>query len=377
MLDRSTFFYNPFTEEYVFSIRGQQTVKWGSVSYRPRLRLFHSASTFLAAGKWEKNEPLLWIKPDSADKVDLTASNEIPQLYNFDSIAYESLMLGFHQMWYGPENDDIAKTQDPKITELQLGFSRDGFHYDRPNRNAFIKASRTQGTWDYGYLQSATGGVIVYDDEIRIYYSAFSGDFYECSYHHEGSYLGGSVGYATLRRDGFASMNGTGTLLTKPLTVTKDVKYLFVNTATTSGSLKAEITDKDGNVLQGFSAEECVAITDNTCKTMVTWQGGSDLSMLRGKEFRVRFYMENGELYSFWLAPDEQGESGGEMAAGYVGAELDTPAEETTATETVAITDAAPEKKSGCGGCGSSLSLALPAAAAALTAVLLRRRKKA
>jgi len=384
--DRSTFFYNPFTKEYVFSIRTARTAKWGYLSYKPRMRLFHSASTFLAAGQWEKNEPISWIKPDAEDKIDYSISNEIPQLYNFDSIAYESLMLGFNQMWYGPENDVISKTKNPKITELQVSFSRDGFYYDRPNRNAFISASRTEGTWDYGYLQSATGGVIVYDDFIRIYYSGFSGDFAKDALVWEGAYVGGSVGYATLRRDGFASMNGTGSLLTKPLTVTKEVKYLFVNTSTTEGSLKAEILDKNGNVLEGFSAEDCVAITDNTCKTMVSWQNGKDLSMLRGKEFRIRFLMENGELYSFWLAPDEHGASNGELAAGYVSEEesAETAPPVQTPNETEAIpsedtTTAASDTTSSKSGCRSSLSTAIPVVLSATTVAcgsIIRKKKK-
>lgn len=320
MLDRSTFFYNPFISEWVFSVRGQRTVKWGENWYRPRLRLFSAAPTFFEAGQWDGESALpLWIKPDSKDLIDTTVSNEIPQLYNFDSIAYESVMLGFNQMWYGPTNEVIAQTKNPKITELQVSFSRDGFYYDRPNRNAFISASRTEGAWDYGYLQSTTGGVIVYDNEIRIYYSGFSGEYDVNGKKVEGAYVGGAIGYATLRRDGFASMNGSGTLTTKPLTVTKDVKYLFVNTNTSEGSLRAEIIDSYGNVLDGYSMENCIAVTDNTAKTRISWEGGGDLSALRGKKFSIRFSLENGELYSFWLSPDENGKSGGEIAAGYVG----------------------------------------------------------
>ncbi len=375
MGDRSTFFYNPFSEQWVFSIRGQASVKWGNTTHRPRLRYYHAGESFLTAGKWEKNEPILWLRPDSADKIDLTASDEIPELYNFDSVAYESVMLGFHQMWYGPENDVIAQTKNPKITEIQVGFSRDGFHYDRPMRSALISASRTEGTWDYGYLQSATGGVIVYENEIRIYYSGFSGDYKDANgYPLQGAYLGGAVGYASLRRDGFASMDGTGVLLTKPLTVTKDVKYLFVNANSSAGSLRAEILDKDGRVLEGYSREDCTPIVDNSCRTYFTWSDGKTLEQLKGKAFRIRFVMEKGTLYSFWLAPDEAGSSNGEMAAGYVSSETEdsgTPSEPTVTTP--ATDETSGGKKKGCGSAAGALAVMLSAAAGC--ALLSKKRR--
>lgn len=383
MGDRSTFFYNPFTNKWVFSIRATRTVKWGSTSYRPRLRLYHAGSDFLTAGAWETNDPVLWLKPDSADQIDRSVSDEIPGIYNFDSVAYESLMLGFFQMWYGPENDEIAKTGLPKITEIQLGYSRDGFYYDRPDRNAIIPASRTEGTWDYGYLQTCTGGVIVYDDEIRIYYSAFSGQSEVDGVTVKGSYVGGAVGYASLRRDGFASMNGSGTLTTKPLTVTKDVKYLFVNTNSAGGSLRAEILDANGNVLEGYSAADCDPISENTTKAFFTWKDGKTLEQLKGKAFRIRFVSESASLYSFWLSADEEGASGGEMAAGYVSSEEtpDQPQPETDSAESdtaptsgePATAEPAPAAR-GCKSVFSGAALTVPVSVAG--AALLKKKRK-
>ena len=92
--------------------------------------------------------------------------------------------------------------------------------------------------------------------------------------------------------------------------------------------------------------------------------------MLQGKEFRIRFSLENGELYSFWLAPDEKGESNGEMAAGYVSSEVDTPSTdvETNVPTESDTAEAIDEAKGGCNGCSSSLSTVLPAALLLLVA---------
>ncbi len=329
--DRSSCFYDELNKQWVFSIRNTVPgVAWGETVYPSkwiRSRGYHSGKTFLEAGKWDwsdpEKSPVFWQKTDADDEIDRTQLGERPpQLYNVDAIAYESITLGMFQIWYGPEVHELKITQRPKITELQAMYSRDGFYFDRPSRgvgNAFIPAARTDGRWDYGYVQSVTGGVVVYDDELRIYYAGFSGQ----SYNAEGelvweAHSGGSLGLATLRRDGFASLDGSGSVTTKTLTVTKDAKYLFVNANAERGSLRTEILDDEGNVIDGFGADDCIPMTENSCKARLIWRGGDDLSFLRGKVFRIRFEQENAELYSFWLAPDELGESGGAMAAGCV-----------------------------------------------------------
>ncbi len=329
--DRSTVFYDELNEQWVFSIRNTTpNVAWGDVVYQTkwiRTRAYHAGKTFKEAGTWDWNDPetrpVFWQKTDALDEIDHSQMGERgPQLYNVDAIAYESITLGMFQIWYGPEVHELQITKRPKITELQAMYSRDGFHFDRPSRglgNAFIPAARVDGRWDRGYVQSVTGGVIVYDDELRIYYAGFSGlgpdKNGEMVYD---GHAGGALGIASLRRDGFASMDGSGEMTTKLLTVTKDVKYLFVNVNAKSGNLRAEILDADGNCLDGYSANECVPITEDTCRVKITWNGASDLSFLQGKGFRIRFVQENAEFYSFWLSNDEKGCSNGAMAAGYV-----------------------------------------------------------
>ena len=54
-------------------------------------------------------------------------------------------MLGAFAIFHGPENPDAARISRPKINDLQLAYSRDGFHWHRPHREAFIGASRRNG----------------------------------------------------------------------------------------------------------------------------------------------------------------------------------------------------------------------------------------
>ena len=327
--DRSTFFYNELTDKWVFSLRYNSKhnprQKW------TRYRAYHAGKSFLEAArwKWSDTQPwdgspestFFWQQPDSLDPHE-PMWGEAPQIYNFDAVDYESITVGMFQIWHGPEVKFLAETKKPKITELQAAFSRDGVNFDRPVRglgkDCFIPASREEDTWNYGYVQSISGSLIVFDDTLRFYFAAFSGKHFKPNGEMvPDAHFGGSLGMASLRRDGFASMDGTGELTTKLLTVTKDAKYLFVNADAAEGALRAEILSPDGTPLEGFTATDCTPITTNTCASALSWRGG-DLSFLQGKGFRIRFVQENSRLYAFWLSPDEAGTSNGATAAGYV-----------------------------------------------------------
>lgn len=337
--DRSTFFYNPFRNKYVLSARYNRS---------GRARSYVETDDFTDG--WAGQKQVFWMGADTLDKRDAKWYLP-PQLYNFDAIAYESIMIGHFQIWLGPENDVCAAGGFPKITELIMSYSRDGYHFDRPDRNAFISATRQEGDWDRGYVESPSGGVIIFDDEIWFYYTGFSGEYIsENGEVLTGDYYGGSIGLAKLRRDGFASLDGTGTVSTRKMMVEEDRKYLFVNVNAPSGTLKAEILDKDGNPVKGYTMEECLGVSGNTTKAMVEWKNGSDVSFLNGQVFQIRFSMENGEFYSFWLSKDEKGDSEGMTAAGmvdsadYIAANTPDPAED--ANDTVADTIAETEEDS-------------------------------
>jgi hypothetical protein len=125
------------------------------------------------------------------------------------------------------------------------------------------------------------------------------------------------AGLATLRRDGFASMDAdaSGGALTTRL-ATFNGKYPFVNIDAPQGELRLEIRDEKGDPIPPFTRDNCVpARGDNTCAP-VRWSGVSDLSAVAGKKVRLRFYLTNGRLYAFWVSPDPSGASHGYVAAG-------------------------------------------------------------
>jgi hypothetical protein len=125
-----------------------------------------------------------------------------------------------------------------------------------------------------------------------------------------------STGLAFLRRDGFYSMDagaGAGILTTRPVRFSGS--HLFVNVADPSGQLQVEVLDAIGNVIPQFSRSASSVVTADTTKQEVTWSGAS-LGALAGRPVQFRFYLSNGELYSFWVTSSASGASNGYVAAG-------------------------------------------------------------
>lgn len=309
MGDRSTMFFNPFRNKWIYSLRDD---------YRGRSRRYWESDDFLKGAQWKDGEPVLWLSCDRLDEQDAEIK-KTPQLYNLDAVAYESLMLGIFQIWHGPDNDVCEKTGLPKTTELQLMYSRDGFHWSRPDRNPFIRAER-RDVWDRGYVQSVGGVCLVRGDKLWFYYIGFQGDETRTKANGKtglGMYDKGSTGVAFLRRDGFVSLNAgrePGTLTTRP--VTFHGKQMFVNAEVPAGRMRAEILDENGKVIEPFTLANCEPVKADGTIIPVRWKGVEDLSSIVGKPVCIRFELENGKLYSFWVSADKSGRSDGYVAAG-------------------------------------------------------------
>jgi len=310
--DRSTFFHNPFRNRWVFSIRADETVH-GSVS--GRYRRYWEGARFADAKAWSALDPVAWVKADTRDFARPDAQSPA-ELYNLDCVAYESVLLGLFSIWRGESN-----TRE-KINEVVLGFSRDGFHWHRPDRDAFLPVSETENSWNWANVQSAGGGCTVVGDRLHFYVSGRQGV--------PGTDQPGvcSTGLATLRRDGFASMDwlpgemrvrrriddpsGAGILVTRP--VRFDGAHLFVNADLQGGDLRVELLDESGRTIEPFTRERCAAITGNSTRLAVTWP--QSMASLAGKTVRLKFFMTRGRLFSFWISPWPSGESRGFVAAG-------------------------------------------------------------
>ena len=311
--DRTTVFWNPFRKVWSFSLRDG----WGE----PRARRYWEVKDLLAGPHWKEiTEPPMWTGSDRLDpsRADLQVT---PQLYNLDAVGYESLMVGLFTIWRGDKNIPEGR---PKPNSVWLGFSRDGYHWDRPERRPFLDVSERKGDWNWGNVQSVAGGFHVVGRNLHFYFSGRSGA--------DGNRdAGGAMGLATLRRDGFASMDAGpegGVLTTRTLKF--NANYLFANMKTNAsdGEMRVEILHADGRpilVTKNATKEQLVPFTkekssplaaDQTLMTVALADGIQELSMLIGKPVKLRFHLKNASLYSFWVSPGRFGRSLGPMAAG-------------------------------------------------------------
>lgn len=321
MYDRSSAFYNPFRGVWALSMRYSTPVSSRSRSYLENTdpEVAVSMAHRIRRDVPDKNM-VFWFTPSDKEPRHPKFPEVDPGIYNFDAIAYESIMLGFYSVWQGPENNVCGELGIQKKNEIFLGYSRDGFHFSRQSFKPFMAVNETEGAWNWGNMQSVNGVPLIVGDSLYFYSSGRRLNDIMWDSHT-------STGLATLRRDGFVSMQAgkeEGYLVTEKITF--DGKYLFVNADVLDkkGLLKVEILDTDGNPISGYTKKECIALkkTDST-KQMVSWKDAKDLSVLSGKTVRLKFYLTNGDLYSFWISPWQSGESRGYTAGGGPGLSAD------------------------------------------------------
>jgi hypothetical protein len=304
--DRSTFFYNAFRRKWIFSLRDEAD---GVGAFRR----YYETDTFTRA-QWSAGEPVRWARADTLDP--RRPEYNVPTtLYNLDAAPYESVLLGLFTIFRG------ERQEREKPNDICVGFSRDGFHWSRDDRRAFVSVSERQGNWNWSNVQSAGGGCLIVGDLLYFYVSGRSGV--------AGTNVPGvcSTGLATLRRDGFASLSdrrepGVATrvwpgrpaeVITRPVRFSG--RFLFVN-AEIDRQLRAEILDQDGKVIPGLSLADCEPLRTSGTRVPVRWRDRASLETLAGTPLRFRFVLEDVRLYAFWVSPTARGESGGYVAAG-------------------------------------------------------------
>ena len=104
----------------------------------------------------------------------------------------------------------------------------------------------------------------------------------------------------TLRLDGFGSLHAgekEGQMVTTPFTF--EGKELTLNFKTGDiGSLRVEILDSDRKPIPSFGLADCQTILGDEIDKTVAWEEGADLGAYSGKPVRLRFVMQNADVYS-------------------------------------------------------------------------------
>ena len=274
--DVGNFVWDPHAERYLGYPKTFAPVR----GYRRRCVGFTSTTDF---EKWPPAELIL--VPDEVDDRWVTEDGQHTDLYGLSAFAYESTYLGF--LWIFRIEDG---SNGGRIF-VELVSSDDGIHWARQEgeRPPILPVGEA-GSWDQAMV-TTLNQPLVEGDEIRLYYGGFT------DYHTgEGK---GAIGLATLRKDGFASLDAgseMGTVTTRPLLGSEE--ELRLNTDASEGWVKVEVLDSEGNVIEGYGQDDCDPISSDAMDQKVTWGSRSELPQTNGS-LRFRFLLVNAVLYSF------------------------------------------------------------------------------
>jgi len=86
-------------------------------------------------------------------------------------------------------------------------------------------------------------------------------------------------------------------MITKPVVFSG--KELTINYATSAaGTVLVEIQDEAGQPIPGYSLADCPEIFGDHIERVVSWNDGTDVSTLAGRSVRLRFVLQDADLYS-------------------------------------------------------------------------------
>lgn len=181
------------------------------------------------------------------------------------------------------------------LTDGLFMSSRDGTTFLRWDRVFIRPGLRTADNWVYGDNYQAWGII-----ETK---SAIENAQNELSIFATESYWTGSSSQLrrfTLRIDGFVSASASntgGTLVTKPLIFNGDKLALNFSTSA-AGSIRIEIQETNGTPLPGFTLADAPEIFGDALDQVVPWKEERTLEELSGKPVRLRFELQDADLYA-------------------------------------------------------------------------------
>lgn len=165
-------------------------------------------------------------------------------------------------------------------TDILFMTARGDVPFDRTFREAFIRPGLDPDRWGNRSNYAALNVVPTGPNEMSIYTTPFR--------------------RFVLRSDGFASVHtgaDPGALLTHPLHFTG--RQLVVNYSTSAGgSLRAELQDVTGQPIPGFTLADSQTLVGDAIEQPVSWSPTSDLATLANQPIRLRFVLQDADLFA-------------------------------------------------------------------------------
>jgi hypothetical protein len=180
------------------------------------------------------------------------------------------------------------------VSDTVLMSTRGGHVYDRTFLEGFVRPGIGTRNWVSRTNYPALGVVQTGPAEMSLYVNQ---DYAQPTAH---------LRRYSLRLDGFASAQAPysgGELLTRPLRF--EGNRLTLNFSTSAaGSIRVEIQDATGQPLPGFTLDDAIETIGNEIERTVEWKCGGDLSSLAGQPVRLRFVMQDADLFALRFAKE-------------------------------------------------------------------------
>ena len=282
--DVGNFVWDPHRKRYL----GYAKIWVASGGFMRRAIGMTSTTDFL---HWPPTQ--LVLAPDAVDDRWITKDRQHTDFYGLSGFAYESMYLGF--LWvFRIEDGDNDGT-----IHLELVSSRDGLRWKREegDRPPILELGRA-GAFDDGMLHTPTqpilgGGTLklFYGASDQTHVSEVAGGWGNCA-----------IGLATLRKDGFASLEAgadPGILTTRALLGLEG--RLRINADASRGSIRVEVLNEAGEVVPGYGRDQCEPIRGDGIDQTVRWQERDRLPSGAGF-YRLRFLLQDAALYAFRAA---------------------------------------------------------------------------
>ncbi|MAV36880.1 MAG: hypothetical protein CMJ59_15635 [Planctomycetaceae bacterium] len=171
--------------------------------------------------------------------------------------------------------------------------TRGGTHYDRLFQEALVRPGPGAENWVSRSNYTLRGLHPTGPTEMSIYVNRHNG---QPSSH---------VRRYVFRTDGLVSIHApfTGGSFVTPALIFSG-QGLQINYATSAvGSIRVEVQDAQGAALPGLALEDCVEMFGDEISRTVKWKSAARLEKLAGHPIRLRFVMQDADLYSLRFFP--------------------------------------------------------------------------
>lgn len=260
---------------------------------------------FLSVSKdmehWSEPHPVV-----VADEVDNKATRKLKggtysEYYNLSAFPYATQWLGFVTHFRRVEppsalfgNDEVngRKRSATGIIDVQLVTSRDGRHWHRcSDRSPVVPLG--PHAYDAGSIFGLCNAPVIVGDEMWMYYTAATTPHGGLAPEKEQS-----IARAAWRIDGLASLQAKdipGVIESHDFV--PEGSKLTVNADVKGGSIAVEVLNAAGQVIQGYGKEASMVERCDSVKLAIRWKDRTALP--EGTPIRLRFYLSNGDLYSY------------------------------------------------------------------------------